>query len=143
MCILTSNLAADQLLADVAANGAITDTGRAAAQAAIRRHFRPEFLNRLDKVVLFSPLSRESLRVILEQSLARAAAREGLADRQIKLVAPLFSLSFSLRLSLSLCVCVCARACVCVCQSHIHVLSGQVMDDNARDAVIRDSYDPS
>jgi ATP-dependent Clp protease ATP-binding subunit ClpB len=84
VCILTSNLAADKLLADVAANGEITETGRAAAQTAIRQHFRPEFLNRLDKVVLFSPLSRDSMQVILEQSLARAAAREGLADRQIK-----------------------------------------------------------
>ena len=103
VCILTSNLAADKLLADVAANGAITDSGRAAAQTAIRQHFRPEFLNRLDKVVLFSPLSKDALQIILEQSLARAAAQEGLADRQIKIT----------------------------------------MDGNARDALIRDSYDPS
>ena len=84
--ILTSNLAADKLLDDVARHGEITAVGRGAAQAAIRKHFRPEFLNRLDKTVLFAPLGEESLRVILEQSLERATEREGLADRQIKVV---------------------------------------------------------
>ena len=81
--ILTSNLAADQLLEDVAAHGEITAVGKAAAQAAVRRHFRPEFLNRLDKTVLFSPLNEEALRTILMHSLKLAADREGLADRQI------------------------------------------------------------
>ena len=104
--ILTSNLAADgehrrlptmplaafsnqwrcvaELLADVAKHGKVTAVGEAAADRAVRKHFRPEFINRLDKTIIFSPLNAEALRTILSQALARAAEREGLADRQIK-----------------------------------------------------------
>ena len=73
-----------ELLADVAKHGSVTAVGEAAADRAVRKHFRPEFINRLDKTIIFSPLNAEALRTILSQALARATEREGLADRQIK-----------------------------------------------------------
>ena len=73
-----------ELLADVAKHGTVTAVGEAAADRAVRKHFRPEFINRLDKTIIFSPLNAEALRTILSQALSRAAEREGLADRQIK-----------------------------------------------------------
>jgi ATP-dependent Clp protease ATP-binding subunit ClpB len=50
---------------------------------ALRQHFRPEFLNRIDDVVVFHPLGREHLRQIVDIQLARLAAR--LADRHLQL----------------------------------------------------------
>ena len=51
--------------------------------AELRRHFRPEFLNRIDDVIVFRPLEREDLRHIVELQLARV--RQLLADRRINL----------------------------------------------------------
>src|SRR6266446_2283042 len=51
---------------------------------ALRQHFRPEFLNRVDDVVVFHPLSRSHLRQIVDIQLARLQAR--LADRHLELV---------------------------------------------------------
>jgi ATP-dependent Clp protease ATP-binding subunit ClpB len=51
---------------------------------ALRQHFRPEFLNRVDDIVVFHALSRENLRSIVDIQLGRLAAR--LADRHIELV---------------------------------------------------------
>jgi ATP-dependent Clp protease ATP-binding subunit ClpB len=49
----------------------------------LRRHFRPEFLNRVDEIVVFTALSEEQLEKIVEIQLARLRAR--LADRRIEL----------------------------------------------------------
>ena len=51
--------------------------------AEMRRHFRPEFLNRLDEIIVFHALSEENLKRIVEIQLARVRAR--LADRHITL----------------------------------------------------------
>ncbi|TMB20085.1 MAG: ATP-dependent chaperone ClpB [Deltaproteobacteria bacterium] len=51
---------------------------------ALRQHFRPEFLNRVDDVVVFHPLTRSHLRQIVDIQLARLQAR--LADRHLELV---------------------------------------------------------
>jgi len=50
---------------------------------ALRRHFRPEFLNRIDEIVVFHPLGREHIRSIIDIQLARLARR--LEDRKIRL----------------------------------------------------------
>src|SRR5207248_1393192 len=50
---------------------------------ALRQHFRPEFLNRVDDVVVFHPLTRSDLRAIVDIQLARLQAR--LADRHLEL----------------------------------------------------------
>jgi ATP-dependent Clp protease ATP-binding subunit ClpC len=58
--ILTSNLGSEYLVEPV-----ISETMREVVMAEVRSHFRPEFLNRLDDIILFHPLSPEQLRLIL------------------------------------------------------------------------------
>ncbi|OLT19433.1 hypothetical protein BJF78_10640 [Pseudonocardia sp. CNS-139] len=72
--IMTSNLAADRLLAAAAA-GRSVDEVREPVLAAMRLHFRPEFLNRIDDIVLFHALGRDELRRITELLLAETAGR--------------------------------------------------------------------
>jgi ATP-dependent Clp protease ATP-binding subunit ClpB len=77
--IMTSNLGS-QYLADQALDAA---TKADAVMTVVRKAFRPEFLNRLDEVVLFEPLTRENLTHIVEIQLGRLNSR--LADRRIEL----------------------------------------------------------
>jgi ATP-dependent Clp protease ATP-binding subunit ClpC len=70
--IMTSNLGADRLLA---AAGRPVDEVREGVLAMARLHFRPEFLNRVDDIVLFSALDRDELRRITELLLAGTADR--------------------------------------------------------------------
>jgi ATP-dependent Clp protease ATP-binding subunit ClpC len=74
--IMTSNLGAGQL-----ADPELGDSARELAMEAVKRHFRPEFLNRLDAIVTFHPLSPENLRAILDLMLKKEAelvAEQGL-----------------------------------------------------------------
>jgi len=74
--ILTSNLGAEYL-----ADSSLGEAGHELAMAEVKAHFRPEFLNRLDEIVLFRPLSAEQLRAILELMIkkeAEVAAGRGL-----------------------------------------------------------------
>jgi ATP-dependent Clp protease ATP-binding subunit ClpC len=64
--IMTSNLGAKHL-----ADPELGDAAREFAMAAAKRHFRPEFLNRLDAIVTFHPLSPENLRAILDLLLEK------------------------------------------------------------------------
>lgn len=80
--VMTSNLGAgDRPLGGFAGSG-VPDS-----EAAIKRHFRPEFVNRLDRVVSFSSLSEADLVRIVDLELAEVAAREGLVRRGLRLVA--------------------------------------------------------
>merc|ERR1712159_837053 len=76
--ILTSNLGADHLLKGNKGSMAIA---RDAVLATVRRHFRPEFLNRLDDVIIFDPLGREQLAKILTMQLQ--SLQERLKDKDI------------------------------------------------------------
>jgi ATP-dependent Clp protease ATP-binding subunit ClpB len=58
--ILTSNLGSERLI-----DPAISQEQREWVMEEVKRHFRPEFLNRLDDIILFHPLSDEHLRLIL------------------------------------------------------------------------------
>ena len=77
LLILTSNLGS-QFLADQTLNA---ETKREAVMGVVRGAFKPEFLNRLDEIVLFDALNTEDLAKIVEISLRRLNAR--LADRRI------------------------------------------------------------
>jgi len=77
--IMTSNLGS-QYLADQALDAA---TKNEAVMTVVRKAFRPEFLNRLDEVVMFEPLTMENLTHIVEIQLGRLNKR--LADRRIVL----------------------------------------------------------
>ncbi|MGH3719365.1 MAG: ATP-dependent Clp protease ATP-binding subunit [Pseudonocardiaceae bacterium] len=77
--IMTSNLGGEVLLAATSAGRSVEEV-REPLMASVRRHFRPEFLNRIDEVVLFRGLDRPQLRTItellLEQTRQRLRARD-------------------------------------------------------------------
>jgi ATP-dependent Clp protease ATP-binding subunit ClpB len=79
LIVLTSNLGADALAS--LADGEDVELARGAVMSAVRQRFRPEFLNRLDEIVLFRRLAREDMGAIVEIQLARL--RTLLAERKI------------------------------------------------------------
>jgi ATP-dependent Clp protease ATP-binding subunit ClpB len=81
--ILTSNIGSHHLLEGVSAEGVIREEAGKAVMAELRHHFRPEFLNRVDDIVMFKPLSREEIKRIIH--LLAADLRKRLADRRIAL----------------------------------------------------------
>ncbi len=81
--ILTSNLGAQYLLEGIDANGEITEEARKEVQDELFRSFRPEFLNRLDEIIMFKPLTKDNIGHITELMVADINRR--LSDRQLKL----------------------------------------------------------
>ena len=81
--IMTSNLGSPHLLEGVTPEGSITDAARDAVMSELRRSFRPEFLNRIDEVVLFSPLTVSEIEQIVVLLAADLAKRLG--DQEIGL----------------------------------------------------------
>jgi ATP-dependent Clp protease ATP-binding subunit ClpB len=64
--IMTSNLGSQDLLEGIDENGEITQSARDEVNALLKETFRPEFLNRLDEIVLYKPLSRENITGIVD-----------------------------------------------------------------------------
>ena len=81
--ILTSNLGSQLILEGIDENGKISDEAREAVRALLRQSFRPEFLNRLDEIVFYKPLTRENVTRILDLQLADFGKR--LAQRGLTL----------------------------------------------------------
>jgi ATP-dependent Clp protease ATP-binding subunit ClpB len=81
--IMTSNIGSHYLLDGVTPHGEIKPDARERVMAELRGHFRPEFLNRVDDIVLFTPLSMPQIERIVELQLAEL--RDRLAERQIEL----------------------------------------------------------
>lgn len=79
--IMTSNLGSDALLDGTDENGVIDDEAREAVQSALKMHFRPEFLNRIDDTILFRPLSHNDMDGIVRKMLAQLSDR--LASQEI------------------------------------------------------------
>jgi len=75
--IMTSNLGSPHLLEGVTPAGEITDAARDAVMTELRRTMRPEFLNRIDEVVLFSPLTVAEIEQIVDLLTADLAKRLG------------------------------------------------------------------
>jgi ATP-dependent Clp protease ATP-binding subunit ClpB len=81
--IMTSNIGAPLLLNGITADGRLREDARDAVMGELRAHFRPEFLNRVDDVVLFKPLTTEEIgRIVL---LLGAALSRRLGERNISL----------------------------------------------------------
>ena len=80
--ILTSNLGSEYLLGGVNADGTIEESAKAQVEALLRRSFRPEFLNRLDEIVFYKPLTKENVTKIIDLQIAKLNSR--LEDQQIK-----------------------------------------------------------
>ena len=82
--IMTSNIGSPYLLDGVTAEGEIKPEAREAVMRELRGHFRPEFLNRVDEIVLFTPLTQVEIEQIVE--LMFDDLRERLAARRLTLV---------------------------------------------------------
>ncbi|MBQ9563234.1 MAG: AAA family ATPase, partial [Lachnospiraceae bacterium] len=81
--IMTSNLGASYLLDSIAEKGEITEEAEGMVQEELRAHFRPEFLNRLDEIILFKPLTEDDISRILDLQIASINKR--LAEREIQI----------------------------------------------------------
>ncbi|BFU45738.1 ATP-dependent chaperone ClpB [Krasilnikovia sp. MM14-A1004] len=81
--IMTSNIGSAYLLEGVTDAGEIKPEGRELVMAELRRHFRPEFLNRVDDIVLFMPLTQPEIERIVD--LMFGELRERLAERRMTL----------------------------------------------------------
>ncbi len=64
--IMTSNLGAEFLLDGIDENGNISSEAEELVMSQLKNHFRPEFLNRLDEIVMFKPLSKSDIRGIID-----------------------------------------------------------------------------
>jgi ATP-dependent Clp protease ATP-binding subunit ClpB len=82
--IMTSNIGSEYLLEGATASGEIKPDARDSVMRELRRHFRPEFLNRVDDIVLFKALTGAEIERIVELMLDDLRTR--LADRRIMLV---------------------------------------------------------
>ncbi len=81
--ILTSNLGSSELLDGIQPDGSISEDARAAVMGELRRAFRPEFLNRLDEIIMFKPLTKENLNGIID--ILMEGLKKRLADKTLKL----------------------------------------------------------
>ncbi len=81
--ILTSNLGSQYILEGIGDNGEITEDARENVDALLKRSFRPEFLNRLDEIVFYKPLTKENIFGIINIQAADLAKR--LKDKQLSL----------------------------------------------------------
>ena len=81
--IMTSNIGSPLLIEGLNAKGEITEKARQAVMTELRKHFRPEFLNRVDDIVLFKPLTLEEIKKIVD--LLLGLLRHRLSERRITL----------------------------------------------------------
>lgn len=82
--IMTSNLGSEYLLEAIDHNGKITEESKKMVDALLKQNFRPEFLNRLDEILYFSPLNQEEINKIID--LQASKLQERLEELQLKLV---------------------------------------------------------
>ncbi len=82
--ILTSNLGSEYLLGGVREDGTIDENARQQVEALLRRSFRPEFLNRLDEIVFYKPLTKDNITGIIDLQIAKLNSR--LEAQQLKLI---------------------------------------------------------
>ena len=81
--ILTSNLGSDIILEGITPSGDISEDAREKVDALLKRSFRPEFLNRLDEIVYYKPLTKDNIGQIID--LVLGALRKRMAERELSL----------------------------------------------------------
>ena len=81
--IMTSNIGSMELIDNMTDDGTIADDVKENVLSQLRQSFRPEFLNRIDDIILFSPLTKDQIKGIIELSIADIRSR--LEDRDIDL----------------------------------------------------------
>ncbi len=82
--IMTSNLGSSIILDSIEKDGVVTNEAEDEVHNLLKQQFRPEFLNRLDDIIIFKPLTKDEVTKIVDLLVAKLAAR--LADKQLKLV---------------------------------------------------------
>ncbi len=80
--ILTSNLGSNAILDGIGPDGSITDEARDAVDLLLKRSFRPEFLNRLDEIVFYKPLTKDDFFHIIDLQIDSLNRR--LLDKQLR-----------------------------------------------------------
>ena len=81
--ILTSNLGSNAILEGIEGDGNLAESAKEEVNALLKQHFRPEFLNRLDEIVFYKPLSKGEIVKIVDLMLEDL--RKRLADKQLGL----------------------------------------------------------
>ncbi len=81
--IMTSNIGSSYLLDGIEPDGSIREESQDLVMNDLRAHFRPEFLNRLDEIIMFKPLTKENIGNIVDLMMADLNRR--LADQEIRL----------------------------------------------------------
>ena len=81
--IMTSNIGSQYLLDGIDEKGQIKPEAESSVMRDLRAHFRPEFLNRLDEIILFKPLTKGNIGGIIELLIADVNKR--LADKELKI----------------------------------------------------------
>ncbi len=81
--IMTSNLGSEYLLDGIDKDGNITEEARSQTDALLKRSFRPEFLNRLDEIIMFKPLTETNMIKIVDLILSNLSKR--LTEKQLNL----------------------------------------------------------
>ena len=81
--IMTSNIGSQDLLEGIDENGEIRQEAQHAVMEELKLHFRPEFLNRLDEIILFKPLTKENIGSIVDLLIAELNQR--LLDKEVQI----------------------------------------------------------
>ena len=81
--IMTSNIGSSYLLEGISEDGSIKPDAENAVMDDLKRHFRPEFLNRLDEIIMFKPLAKDNIKDIIAIMMENLNKR--IADREISI----------------------------------------------------------
>ena len=81
--ILTSNIGSEYLLSGIREDGTISQEAEDQVKGLLNQHFRPEFLNRLDEIVLYKPLTKREIYMIIDLLAERLSGR--LAEQQLSI----------------------------------------------------------
>ena len=82
--IMTSNIGSHYLIENIGRDGTISDEVKDVVEEEMKRHFRPEFINRIDDIVVFSPLTQGQIEIIID--LAMEDIKKRLSERSINIV---------------------------------------------------------
>ena len=82
--IMTSNIGANYLLEGIREDGTIEESNQNLVMNDLRAHFRPEFLNRLDEIIMFKPLTKSNIHAIIDL-LVKDSQQSVLADKELSI----------------------------------------------------------
>ena len=81
--IMTSNIGANYLLEGIRDDGSIDEKCQELTMNDLKAHFRPEFLNRLDEIIMFKPLTKQNIRAIIDLLIADVNRR--LEEKELRI----------------------------------------------------------